>query len=649
MIGSPTLSAPSSLRVLTWCVFGLLALGQALFAGGPPQAGAHTQPLDSGWEYRWGDSPFVDGEPVWATDGEALAWHPILFPSDPPERNGRSNVWYRIRLPEEPLGDSIYIYSIDLSAEVYLDGERIYRYGEFDEDGRSRFEGWPWHIIRLPSDYAGKYLYFRVYSDYPDIGLWGEVALGDEYAHLQKILRRELLPVGVSLALALCGLTLLLCFPLHRQVSLMLMSLFLINLGSIPVLESQIKQMLFFAPVLCQFLAAGAYFLLPVSMAALVHSLAGRGPCRIHQCIWLLHLAYIAVAMVLSAAGAVNLSAFYIYFDLLALLTMLILSITLFFEALEGDIEIKTLALGFWILYAIMVYNGLTAHGILPYAPRSEYLGPLVLGICFAAVLAHRHTRLGKGLEVRTTELEAINANLESLVEARTSELQKENEAKNQFFAIIGHDLKAPIGTIHNLLREYEKDGTGVPADDVPEMREGCGRIYQLLESLLAWARGQQGQLTPQKSHFDTHLLTEQALGTLRREAASKQIRVQTISHDAIPLYADKGMLTTVLRNLVANAIKFTPTGGRICIEFHHSSDEVRCTCSDNGLGMSDDQLAGLFSPKDYDRIGAGTGGEKGSGLGLLLCREFVHVHGGTIGAEHEASGGTTIWFTLPV
>jgi signal transduction histidine kinase len=352
--------------------------------------------------------------------------------------------------------------------------------------------------------------------------------------------------------------------------------------------------------------------------------------------------------MALPLSGAVNLSAFYIYFDLLALVTMLLLSITLSIEAMEGHGDLKLLALGFWLLYAVLLFNGLTAHGFLPFTPRSEYLGPLLLGICFAVILSRRHSKLSRRLEKRTRELETINANLETMVEARTIELQNHNQAKDQFFAIIGHDLKAPIGTLHHLLQEYEKDGTDVPREDVSDMRETCGRIYQLLESLLAWARGQQGKLIPQKQAFHTHQLAEDAIATLQRQAAEKQIRIEVVPHDRIHFSADKSMLTTVLRNLVANAIKFTPRGGRIRIEFTTDGDCLRCTCSDNGLGMSDEQLDGLFRPKDYASISVGTSGEKGSGLGLLLCEEFIHAHGGTISAEHEASGGTVVWFTLP-
>lgn len=426
------------------------------------------------------------------------------------------------------------------------------------------------------------------------------------------------------------------------------MSLFLINLGAVPILESQSKQLIFFAPMLFQFLAAGAYFLLPVTMAGMVHAMIGRGPARVHQVIWVLHLLYFSAAMLLALSGTVNLSTFYIYFDPLALVTILLLSINLSLKARHGDTETRFLAFGFWFLYAVLVYNGLVAHGFLPFAPRSEYLGPLVLGICFAAALVRQHTRLSQGLEARTHELEILNANLEKIVATRTRELSEQNKAKDQFFAIIGHDLKAPIGTIHQLLQVYEEEGGSIPLSEVRDLREASGRIHDLLESLLAWARGQQGQLDPEWSHFDSHELTELALAALRAEAGVKQITIRIEDHAPILLYGDKEMLTTTLRNLVANAIKFTRKGGQIHLAFKQDAAEVRCSCSDDGVGIGEEKLKGLFSPKDHSQIGRGTLGEKGSGLGLLLCQEFVQAHGGSIGAERNSHGGATLWFTIP-
>jgi len=646
------------MRILQSTAHRLWPLFLLLFACGSGFAQPHSHDaswrlddssaLAAVWEYRWGDSPFEAGKPIWSLGSDESAWRSIAFPSDPPGREGQTNAWFRVRLPKNEPGDSLYIYSIDLIAEVYFEGAKIYQYGSFDEAGHGVFEGWPWHLIDLPEDYGGKYLYFRIYSDYPDIGLWGEVAIGSEFGHIQRIIQRDLFPVAIGMAALFCGLLLVLSIPLHRQVPLLTMGIFLMLLGFIPIFESQIKQLVVFAPVTLQYLAALNYFLLPVGMAALVHALFGRGLWGIHQWIWIVHLAFAACALVLSALGTINLSSCYIYFDALALVTMLVLSITLTLEARSQRGGYELISIGFWLLYIVMTYNGLTAHGILPFAPRSEYIGPLLLGVCFALILIRRYTHLSQSLETRTLELETVNDNLKHTVAVRTHELQATNQSNNQLLTIIGHDLKAPIGTLYELLREYEKDRTGIPATEIADLRESCGRVHRLLQDLLTWARGQQGELVPRKEILDTQTLTLSAIASLSAMATAKHILLEVAPDSRYTIKADREMIATTIRNIVSNALKFTPRGGAVRVAFTQQADEVRFTCEDNGSGLKNEQLDKLFRPKSEQHLGIGTNGEEGSGLGMLLCQTFINTHEGKIGAENRESGGLRVWFTLP-
>src|SRR5690554_7813760 len=113
--------------------------------------------------------------PLWTIETDAVQWQAIDFTANPPGRNGQENIWYKTLIPQDEWRDPVlYISSIDLIVEAYVDGKRIYHYGEFDAEGKGRFEGWPWHMIPLPADAAGKPIYFRIYSDYIDIGFWGE-------------------------------------------------------------------------------------------------------------------------------------------------------------------------------------------------------------------------------------------------------------------------------------------------------------------------------------------------------------------------------------------------------------------------------------------------------------------------------------------
>ena len=116
------------------------------------------------WQYKWGDSPFENNFPLWTNDKENdSSWQKIDFPSNPENRNNQTNVWYRVKLPDAlPNDPNLYIVSIDLITQVYFENRQIYHFGEFNKEGKGEYKGWPWHLIKLPNDSAGKYLYFRI-------------------------------------------------------------------------------------------------------------------------------------------------------------------------------------------------------------------------------------------------------------------------------------------------------------------------------------------------------------------------------------------------------------------------------------------------------------------------------------------------------
>ncbi|WPJ94015.1 HAMP domain-containing sensor histidine kinase [Coraliomargarita algicola] len=630
---------------LCWLLLTLLPL-----AAKASSLGTHQRtPLADNWHYRWGDSPIIDGVPQWTQEHDKLAWMPIQFPSDPPFRDGRHNVWYRYDLPETPLpGYSLFITSVDLIVEVYLEDRLIYNYGSFAADGSGSFEGWPWHLIDLPPDSSGKSLYFRVYSDYSDIGLWGEIALGSEYAHLQHMIRQDLFPVAVGLVLIVSGIIMLCSTLACWRLPVLIMGAFLINLGCIPIIESQIKQLLLFQPIFWQYFAAGSYFLLPVSMAGFVHALYGKGIWRSHQLVWGVHLLFVIAALALAGMGVSNLSSFYLYFDLLALFTLLALAIALAVAAIQGSCDQRILAVGFGLFYVIMVYNGLTAHGILPFAPRTEYMGPLLIGICFLIILIRRYTQLSLGFKNRSQELEAINASLEQRVHERTTALQNLNRSKDQFFTIIAHDLKSPLGALLHLMQDYERKRISIPLNELSELRRNCQKTYDLLTRLLTWARAQQGQIVPQKETVAAKTLIETTLDEMRPIATAKHIELLCICPWEPLLDTDIEMLSTIIRNLVGNAIKFTPVGGVVRVEIKQGLNETRFSVLDNGIGLPEENLDQLFQPKEYSSIRTDTDGKKGSGLGLLLCKEFIEAQGGRLAAESPEAGGSLFWFTLP-
>ncbi len=230
--------------------------------------------------------------------------------------------------------------------------------------------------------------------------------------------------------------------------------------------------------------------------------------------------------------------------------------------------------------------------------------------------------------------------------------LHQLNADKDRFISILGHDLKNPFNSI---LGFSELLSSGIDSLNSDEIKEIAGHINKsaritnnLLEAILMWARTQQGKIpfNPQNLRFADICMN--ILEVLNPNAKEKNITINYSSADHINVFADIDMLNTVLRNLVSNAIKFTSNGGAININAEENSDNVIISVSDNGIGIAQDELNKLFDISEVLTT-KGTAGETGTGLGLMICKEFVEKHNGKIWVKSKEGFGSTFIFTLPI
>ena len=400
-----------------WVVVLLLFFGSNSFAAEKPLS------LEQGWEYRWGDSPMsAEGVPVWTVEPESASdWHAIDFPSNPPDRSGKQHVWYRLVLPDLSgyLDPVLYIYSIDLIAQVYLEDQLVYQFGEFDDQGRGQFAGWPWHMISLPKDAGGKTLYFRIYSDYTDIGLWGEISLFERADLLLEILNNSFKSLISSIAaflIALLAFTLAILKGQRRRV----LSIGLFSLASAGMLlgESQARQLLLDAPLFWVYLAAGSYYFLPVAMGILLAP-GFKGASRQWMTrIWQLHLLYLAIAIGLSLLGWINLSITYPVFDGLFALTLLITFILIVKNIWHMPFVDKYIVVAYVVLALLLLEDMAVAHGFLDWKRVPVSYGILL----FSATIVLISVLYFSYLQVK---LRMLNESLELKVKQRTEALEK--------------------------------------------------------------------------------------------------------------------------------------------------------------------------------------------------------------------------------
>ena len=238
-----------------------------------------------------------------------------------------------------------------------------------------------------------------------------------------------------------------------------------------------------------------------------------------------------------------------------------------------------------------------------------------------------------------------------SSIQEQAEELRKLNATKNKFFSIIAHDLKNPfntlIGNSELLLSKWEdnnKEQLKSYAQDIYTVSE---RGYNLLINLLEWARAQTGRLEIKPENLLLNDIIQQNIFLLTPNADAKKIRIVNEIPGEIFVYADPNTLTTTVRNLISNAIKYTHDGGWIKLSLHMNHDYVTLYIQDNGIGIDEHYQDELFRiDKSYTT--EGTANEKGTGIGLLLCREFIRKNGGTLNFESEKGKGSTFYFTLP-
>ena len=245
--------------------------------------------------------------------------------------------------------------------------------------------------------------------------------------------------------------------------------------------------------------------------------------------------------------------------------------------------------------------------------------------------------------------LARINTHL--TIKRQREELNRLNATKDRFFSIIAHDLRGPfmglLGALE-LLRDSRSDmDEDTTHDLIVNLYETSERTYHLLENLLEWAGSQQRSAKATPRPLAMGEMVRETVNLFHSSADQKNITVSVAIPDDLTAYADRNMINTVVRNLVNNAVKFTPRGGRVSITGTRRGELVEVTVADTGVGMEPSETKGLFSLAGLTSR-PGTEGERGSGLGLLLAHDYIIRNQGTLTVESRPGEGSCFTFLVP-
>jgi len=240
----------------------------------------------------------------------------------------------------------------------------------------------------------------------------------------------------------------------------------------------------------------------------------------------------------------------------------------------------------------------------------------------------------------------------EEEIKKQNEKLQELNTTKDKFFSIIAHDLRNPFNSFLGLTQIMAEELPSLTMAQIQEiavnMSKSANNLYRLLENLLHWSSMQQGVIPFDPESVRLLTVVDESITMILESARVKGIEINHHIPDDLVVFADTNLLQTIIRNLVSNAVKFTLKRGKVSISAKATTESnIEISVQDSGIGMSQALLDDLFK-LDVKTSRKGTNGEPSTGLGLLLCKEFIEKHGGQIWAESEVGKGSTFHFTLP-
>jgi two-component system sensor histidine kinase/response regulator len=269
----------------------------------------------------------------------------------------------------------------------------------------------------------------------------------------------------------------------------------------------------------------------------------------------------------------------------------------------------------------------------------------LVLLIFVFVYFIRQNSSINKQLKKGMAELELKNIEIEK----QSEQLQQLNQVKDRFFSIISHDLRNNLTTM-KLYFDLVANANFKGESQQSLGKQVAGSVQNtidLLENLLVWASGQIKGVLVEPKKVNIHKLAEENCQMLRSMAIQKNIQLQNDTDEDACIMADPNMVNLILRNLLSNALKFTPEGGNVSILSQEEDEFHQIIVIDNGVGIEAEKIPHLFTAH-LNVSTQGTGNEKGTGLGLMLCKEFVEKNGGSIWVESEAGKGSSFYFTFP-
>jgi signal transduction histidine kinase len=605
--------------------------------------------LSGTWEFYW-DKLLTPGELENDHDPELIhvpgSWH----------RQGDYSVLgvatyrLRVKLPKNHTGLSFYFPIINSAAKVWINGVLRQETGTVSNDPGHYRPGLTNTIVPVPENIAqldlvvqvANYTYFRGgFGATPQLHRSSEIMAG--VSRSQGIVN-----FFAGCLIAMCIYQLILFFLYHRGKPYLWLALICLGVALRALITYGGSHLLpnLYPSVSWEFwkkIEFGSVYVMPALFTLYVYNLfAEHSPKK---------PIYFFVGVSAFLLSAVIVTPQYVYGRLLeaahiSLLLMFVYSVYSIGRAWRaGNKDARIILFGVFASFPFIMCEILKNSLLYPLNIRFMYLvemGVLVFLLFQVYLLANHYAKSYKNLEV-------LNLGLEKMVQERTGELTTANEVKDRLLSVMSHDIRSPLHALRGILQIYNKGAVSKNEFDhfAQHIEDDLNKTSMLVENILYWTANQLKGVQVKMETFDLHVLIRENLQLFETIAAGKKIKLYCESESMV-ITSDRNILNLVLRNLVSNAIKFSFEHGEVGIYASRDENLLTIRVKDHGAGMDDETLRALTDPELNISIN-NTNKEKGTGLGLILCRSYLEKEGGQLTVESIAGKGSTFTVLLPV
>ena len=595
--------------------------------------------LDNSWQYRIGDSPKdSNGSLNWLDNHSPDDWIKVENFSDIPTK-GFNSIWIKTVLPDTLMNNSsLLLVGVRQITQVYLNGEKIYQTGDFSDISKQHFMGWYKPLINLPENCAKGTLTFRIWSSESMIGILPPIQIAStdkllKYLFISNV--DEFILITIFMFLAVIILSVILFFRKDRLLFGIVIFLFGISvfIGS----NSTFLMTLFYSPRL--FLMLDFYSLLTLAIGGLylTEQIISKEFKSIIRRLWQIQLLLLMTSFVPIILIRYNIIKYlYLGFFLLAPVNAMLLFFIIASSMKKGNKETRLLFIGMTIFFSSAILE-LIIHFTIKNSFHINLMqfGAFGFVICLVLIVINHYFETHRQKEI---------AQKRALESEKFRELDK---LKSQFFANISHEFRTPLTLILGTAKQVLKDATSefIKSKSKLQIKHGR-RLLNLVNELLELSKIDAGKMVIKIHYKDILQQVRDMYNQFESYAVSKQIKMVMISDLAEALlYYDSEKIDKVLYNLISNALKFTPSNGKISISVTQN-DNLEIKISDTGPGIAKEHLPYIFD-RFYQAGDNNISDQQGSGIGLALANELIRLHHGKIIVESTVGKGSIFTIQL--